>query len=46
MPNRAAVIGPIVVPQGILLRDTKTWCLTLAFEHAETNIAAEVEDVA
>jgi hypothetical protein len=46
MPNRVAVIGPIVEPQGMLLRETKTWCLTFAFEQAVVNIAAEVEDVA
>ena len=46
MPKRVAVIGPIVEPQGIVLRETKTWCLTFAFEQAEINIAAEVDDVA
>ena len=46
MPSRVAVIGPIVEPQGMLLRETNTWCLTFAFEQAAINIAAEVEEVA
>ena len=30
MPSRVAVIGPIVEPHGMLLRDTNTWCGTPA----------------
>ena len=46
MPRRVAVIGPIVDPHGMLLRDTKTWCGTPAVSHARRNIAAVADEVA
>ena len=40
MPCRAAVIGPMVVPQGIELLETKDWNGTPAFSQAAANTAA------
>ena len=46
MPRRVAVIGPIVEPHGMLLRDTNTWYGTPAASHACWNSAAVSADVA
>ncbi len=46
IPNRVAVIGPIVEPHAMLLRDAKYWIGTLALLQASTNGAIEVELVA
>jgi hypothetical protein len=46
IPNRVEVIGPIVEPQAMLLRDAKYWIGTLALLHASTNGAIDVELVA
>jgi len=46
IPKRVAVIGPIVEPHEMLLRDAKYWIGTLALLHASTNGAIDVELVA
>src|SRR5215207_3298076 len=46
MPSLVAVSGPIVLPQGMLLRDTKSWKSTPARWHAPRNNAAVSDDVA
>ena len=46
MPSRVAVIGPIVVPQGMLFFETNIWWPTFAASHARMNIAAEEDEVA
>ena len=46
MPSRVAVIGPIVEPQGMLLRDTNVWCGTSAASQARRKSAAVADDVA
>ena len=46
MPRRVAVIGPIVEPHGMLLRETNTWNGTPAVSQALRNKAAVADDVA
>ena len=46
MPNRVAVIGPIVVPHVMLLRETNVWVDIFAAAHAVANGAIEVAPVA
>ena len=46
IPNRVAVIGPIVEPHAMLLRDAKYWIGTLALLQASMNGAMEVDLVA
>ena len=46
MPRRAAVMGPIVVPQGIALFDTKSWEATPAAAHARAHSATPSASVA
>ncbi len=46
IPSRVAVIGPIVVPQGILFLETNIWWFTFADSQARMNSAAELEEVA
>ena len=46
MPRRVAVIGPIVVPHGMLLRLTNTCDGTPASSNTRCNMAAERAEVA
>ena len=46
MPSRVAVIGPIVEPQAMLLRDAKCWIGTFALVQASIKGAIEVALVA
>ncbi len=46
MPCRAAVIGPIVVPHGMELLETKDWKGTPAFSQAAAHTARPEPSVA
>lgn len=46
IPNRVAVIGPIVEPHAMLLRDAKYWIGTLALLQASTKGVMDDELVA